>query len=784
MTRWLVMAILLAGFGVRAQGDTDVEGWRLKTPTAAEYLAAMPEIGRVYNSEIGDTYALREFYKTFELEIASSHPDSYTQNYDAIERAYQTLNVFYSEGVNQVFWHNALVLSLLNAGHINLDLTQELHLKDFNIQITGVDFDGDGQHEWILDVDEPDTYHSYLVTQRINNIYYPVTTPLPAIKLHNEFGDMPAGTLSSLKIDDLNGDGSPEWAVVLDYVGEYNDSGRLYILIWRDGALIDIGEAGMSFMQPSTERLPITWKFLNLDSDSSLEVEQHRQVEDNWDCEWTEITIFDWDEQQFIKNTSRQEFPESEGCIRRRAETAMWEDDYETAIALYEKLPHTADLTDEQVSKRVGSFPTMGALSNYTDIRLAIAYILDGQLTKGITLFQSLKQLPAAKFKLSNYLDAMLQAYAANPTDAGLCMASYDFILYKGYYFWDAANLEVGYTVDNQLYDQGMYIPGPASPTSAACDAPALIAKIIRNHTFKTSDKPTDELAELGISTGYSVSFDLDHDGQPEWLIWPSIIQVSPIFFAAGRDAFLISRPAVSDYPPDEYNQIAVTALPNDSGTALINLDFSKHYEQTHAGFGLGGGPGCPSFGERDAAIRLPDQPGRFSLWHFEDHTLSFMLDAPVCKLTTPEDIILVQSGTPTLAVWTFDDYQGYIPATYTWDDELKNYVPPPALATPTPAVAVQTYTRSNYDLALMAQNAYAAGDYSKVSQISAVAQAPERGTDDLGSVQLQYYRALALEALGRDDAALAEYVSIYEGAPESAWGMLAALHFEVARDE
>ncbi len=43
----------------------------------------------------------------------------------------------------------------------------------------------------------------------------------------------------------------------------------------------------------------------------------------------------------------------------------------------------------------------------------------------------------------------------------------------------------------------------------------------------------------------------------------------------------------------------------------------------------------------------------------------------------------------------------------------------------------------------------------------------------------IRHYRALALEALGRDAEALAEYVTIYEIAPESAWGMLAALYLE-----
>ncbi len=46
------------------------------------------------------------------------------------------------------------------------------------------------------------------------------------------------------------------------------------------------------------------------------------------------------------------------------------------------------------------------------------------------------------------------------------------------------------------------------------------------------------------------------------------------------------------------------------------------------------------------------------------------------------------------------------------------------------------------------------------------------------------YRRALALEALGRGDEALAEYVAIHEAVPESAWGILAALHFEVIDGE
>ncbi len=53
----------------------------------------------------------------------------------------------------------------------------------------------------------------------------------------------------------------------------------------------------------------------------------------------------------------------------------------------------------------------------------------------------------------------------------------------------------------------------------------------------------------------------------------------------------------------------------------------------------------------------------------------------------------------------------------------------------------------------------------------------PDTNPDEIS--ELHYYRALTLEALNRPDEALAEYIAIYEGAPESAWGKLAGLHLE-----
>lgn len=49
--------------------------------------------------------------------------------------------------------------------------------------------------------------------------------------------------------------------------------------------------------------------------------------------------------------------------------------------------------------------------------------------------------------------------------------------------------------------------------------------------------------------------------------------------------------------------------------------------------------------------------------------------------------------------------------------------------------------------------------------------------TTDPERLSWGYLTALAVEALERPDEALAEYIALYEAAPDSTWGMLAALH-------
>jgi hypothetical protein len=76
-------------------------------------------------------------------------------------------------------------------------------------------------------------------------------------------------------------------------------------------------------------------------------------------------------------------------------------------------------------------------------------------------------------------------------------------------------------------------------------------------------------------------------------------------------------------------------------------------------------------------------------------------------------------------------------------------------------------------------RTAFAQVDFALALEILTTALSQPEPRDPSLVEAFHYYRALTLEAVNRPDEAQTEYVAIYEAAPESAWGMLAALHLE-----
>ena len=82
-----------------------------------------------------------------------------------------------------------------------------------------------------------------------------------------------------------------------------------------------------------------------------------------------------------------------------------------------------------------------------------------------------------------------------------------------------------------------------------------------------------------------------------------------------------------------------------------------------------------------------------------------------------------------------------------------------------------------NYDNTLQDTDDDLIGDFLEDTRIWLESD-PQCTDTDIFSIR--YLRALILERLDRPNDALADYIAIYDSAPESAWGMLAGLHLEL----
>jgi tetratricopeptide (TPR) repeat protein len=99
----------------------------------------------------------------------------------------------------------------------------------------------------------------------------------------------------------------------------------------------------------------------------------------------------------------------------------------------------------------------------------------------------------------------------------------------------------------------------------------------------------------------------------------------------------------------------------------------------------------------------------------------------------------------------------------------------------PTP-ISTVTNVSDQYIASFVQSGIYSAlieGTYQSVlEQIDAILALPESAYG-FYTHELAYWRAITLDLMQQSDDTLTQYLAIYEAAPESAWGMLAALHLK-----
>ncbi|MCC6615121.1 MAG: hypothetical protein IT320_16710 [Anaerolineae bacterium] len=803
ITTFVILGLLLCT-QVRAQ---DVTAYHLRTPSADEYVTRIAEIaGQQADQEVWPT---RTLYPNLTNALFWRFPDLSAVDYEQILATYDAMGI----GQDGTFWKRgqwveAILAAWLRQTQPDLRGSSELTFADFRIGVTPRDFDGDGQDEFVLDVikgERTDRYDcryqadyvNYLVVQYTGSGYEFVESPLPwegygtdsAVTNFGEGGQVDYG------FEDINADGLPEWLVLRG--GEtfggpgmgYENTGRLYVLGWRDGRLVDLAATGNEREYPYSitaygedagvcqGAVPrdITWEFSNLDGDASQEILQHQVYLDNWRCLARHTRILDWDgaQDRYVQIDERHDFPEdSQNCARRQAEEAMWTGDYERALERYERAlnlppfidPDETDVEGDELWRHYARDRRL-TYDEYHIARMALAYQLTGQPEKAHEILDPLRD-QAFTYEPVRYLVEALAA--AQDTPMGACMAAYTsaathFDSDSGYYL-------LGETQE-QYYDTYVRY----SPARVGCDVASLIAAELQTRSFTADRSPEDYVNDFGVGARRAIHADLNGDGREEWLIWPQVM-LAPFFFTLDETGtYAVTTPAID--PFGRADKIYLWPLPDDAGIAVAYLQSARArtfpepwaclYDST---CGIGG----------SGAECSPDGYMALTMWRMEGDVLVTMLyDEDVC-VTDFAALFPGGEASATIDGGAFNWSDGRsTPLRYEWDSESQTFARFDALAestaTPTPIPTPEPQYWS-------VNQALAAGDYAAALTLLDDSIAYEQSAD-LDRPDLLYayrfHRAFILEAIGRPDEALAEYIALYENAPDSAWGSMAALHLE-----
>ncbi len=774
---WLIGVLLVLCGSVRAQE------YRLRLPDAEEYLAGITEI---FSDPLNNNIVIRNAIKE---QIALRYGALRSVDSSLILQVYEVLKGW--PNADRDLWNKHIIGNWFTEQLIDLSLQDSLVFYDYQIEVIPRDLNNDGVDEYILDVVKnpledfdrnyrcgyPAEYVDYLVVQQNGSAYKFVEIPLAWYGVTG--GDLERrGGVFEVRFDDLNADGFPEWVLLTGghMAGGpgmgYANVGHLVILGWRERRLVDLTRASETASSYIThyeedagvchgaEPRDVTWEFVNLDTDDAQEILQHQVYVDNWHCLSRETKVIDWDAAQdrYVLAHTYADFPDdTRNCAYRQAEEAMWSGEYTQALAHYERgaMLEPAPIESSEWERAHTTY------EQYHQARMALAYLLTEQPEKAQTILKQLRTQDFTHESVRQFVEALL---AAPQTPFESCLAAYNTFaehyqpfFQQSYPFGLTRKQTYGSTFDEY------------SPARIGCDAPAMLRTALEAQSLTAGQMPVAALKSLGIPVEKSLNADLNHDGQDEWLVWLQY-SMNPLFFALDADGvYRVSTPAVD---PFHYaDDLHVWPLPDDTGLAIAYL-ISDLWQRTYPApwycvydhiCGLGGPPEC-----------TPETVTGLTMWRMDGLVLTPVLqNQNVCR---SEIAALFPDGEGSSQIdggeWMFTTE--VMPVRYQWDAETNTFirVPVQPVDDAVPASKYITYAE-----------AMRAEDYSEALHLvdSQALRSWDYDQDNPESMyRYRYQRAFVLKKLNRPDEALTEYLAILESAPDSAWGMLAALHVEV----
>lgn len=748
------LSLLMFALGVRAQ---EYAPWYLRTPTAREYLQAIPDAIQSWKESLPPNFGKipnQPIVSAIFYELKTRFPEAtlFAQDYDLLANAYKVI-VNASVGNSRLFenesdWALALFKAWMRVHPLTLPAIPHIPHDVFMASVvTTADFDNNGIESYIVDYSFGNV-QNFLILEKDSALSegYRIRIPLP----WTSYGYYYVSDVeySNARVEDINADGLPELLVTEDsFSYDFNDCYRLFVMTKQNNDFVNLIGDSDYFCDDDPVQL------LNIDDDPALEIRYSIPDLNSWGCPAEIVNIFDWNGIQYSLTDHYIEKLDNLGCAMYSAEPLMWENQAEAAIPLYE---HGLAVGWDS-PERLDSLKAQAEMRQYAKTRLAIAYALAGQVEQSNILLSELQAQPPESEMMATMLDAMS---AVHSSPIALCTAVYNL-------FWDYSQATWYYSLPSEITVGGetesccpinVFQP---KPEKAGCNAPLMIEQLLTSKPFSDVSSPIEQLNQRGIEIANSIRDDFDRDGREEWLVWP-LAQVAPILFVPTNDGYQFSWSSLEPLSPKSHFEIRI--LP-DSRLMLIELFQTER------------GVDCANVEDSIADPRLT----QISFWHLKGGELEFMLAFRACK---PDDVAsLFSSDGREIHVWASKDELGENPlaeVTYLWDEAQRQYVllqPVQSTSTPAPTFLSEA---DLFDHLRQVSDAFDQADFAQALNILDESLAHARA--DIAPLFLcgvHYWRALTLEALNRPDDALSEYISIVATDPESVWASLARLHLD-----
>lgn len=771
--RLLIMFMMLTGMLAYA------DDYQLHKPSPQGYVDHVAQI-----LELADTsYVYREYYNIDLLAEASAIEDEFNWRYinedrltyDQIATLYSAYEVsdYASAGKTppNKDWLRQVTSLWLEENPIKLVEVDEFMMGDFRVEIKPLtDFQyGYVRLEggYLLRVHESEFKSSQYIAIETESGKY--SLPMLPESIDGAF----------LASGDLDNDGLPEIAYLHTEVWAMNSYfiGSMVIAEFKNNKFEM--QTAVGYKQGPQEESH-NWWFINLNNRSDFElVLNQRLYTIDWACDFIQTRIYGWtDEGQLNEESRKDVYPATFNCLLLQAEQAMWSNNFSNAVNLYERAFEAGNPSEDFIP--------------HTQIRLGLAYLLTDHAEKAQKVFADLARID------SDYAHKTLASYQKDPRALPLCQTMYNYAFEGEERLQSNGHLQT-YDGAFNRFDVGISY---FNLENATCNLAYLMDKQLQTMTFLSTESPLMQIQDLGLEIANTLEIDFDMDGQKEWLIWLDAPGVPPLLFTLDGDSYQVSQ--LRELSPfirqaTEYNHYGVMTLPNRIEQVIVNVDYDLNKWSEINCASSCGGYGAYTYCSYGNLKDTPQSIGHLTIWQMQAGSIVNSLRVPLCDLIQVDDII--SNGDAPLEIdagqYVFSPDNEFdasiVPAVYLWDDELKSYVLPPQAPsnpiptlTPFPEIESSTqervYALSNYDF-IQLRPLFAQEDYQSIIHIVDVALSnPENTEYDVTMYEnaFRYYRALALEAFNRPDEALTEYINIYESEPDSAWGILAHLHFEI----